>query len=319
MPTPGVSVAFGCRTGVVWTAGFGFANVERQTPATDLTIYRLASISKPIAATALMQQVEQGRVKLDQPVQNWLPEFPVKPEGSITLRHLLTHTSGIRHYRGTEVFSNRRYDSVEAALVIFKDDPLEFKPGTKYQYSSYGYNTLAAVVEMASGETFRTYLRSYLFGPAGMTSTDLEFLEEASPNRCVQYVAGVEEGTFVPARRVDLSNKWAGGGMCGTAGDLVRFCAALDNAKLLRPETLELMRQPMLLDDGSVTKYGLGWQLLKDSQGRLWAAHSGGATGGTTYLIHNPQHGISVAILCNAQNVKGLSGLALKLGEALLP
>ena len=314
--SPGLSVAVSVSNVVCWSAGFGHADLEAKRPATGATVYRYASISKPIAATAVMQLVERGRVALDAPVQRHVPDFPEKPEGAITARHLLTHTSGIRHYRGTEFLSNRRYESVEAALGIFQSDPLEFAPGTKYVYSSHAYNILAAVVEAASAKSFREYLKTEIFRPAGMNSADLEFLEEPQPNRSRQYVRVGEQ--FIPAPAVDLSCKWAGGGMAGTAEDLVRFCIALDQGKLLKPTTRAQMYESATLADGSRTGYGLGWRLVRDKQRRTWTTHSGGATGGTTYLLHNSSNQIAVALLANAQGVKGLDALALRLGQILV-
>jgi len=313
--TPGLSVAVAANDEMLWTGGFGFADLENQKPAGSRTIYRYASISKPIAATALMQLVQRGKVSLDVPIQRYVPSLPPKPEGEITLRHLMTHTSGIRHYRGVEMLSNQRYDSVEAALGIFKDDPLEFQPGAKYQYSSYAYNILAAVVEEASGKSFRAYLRAKVFQPAGMTAADLEFPEEPVEERCQQYLRNGDEFKIAP--RVDLSCKWAGGGMAGTAEDLVRFCIALQQGRLLRAKTAARMYEPGVLMDGKRTDYGLGWRLRKDKAERLWVGHSGGATGGTTYFLHNPQVKVAVALLANAQAVKGLDALAMQLGEIL--
>lgn len=315
--SPGLSVAIAVSNRVCLSTGFGFADLEAKRAATGATIYRYASISKPIAATAVMQLVERGKIFLDAPLQKSVPGFPEKPEGTITARHLLTHTSGIRHYRGTEFLSNRRYESVEAALEIFKDDPLEFSPGTKYQYSSYAYNLLGAVVERASEKSFRDYLRSEIFRPAGMDTADLEFMEVVLTNRCRQYLRLGDQFQLAPT--VDLSCKWAGGGMAGTAEDLVRFCIALDRDQLLQPETRAQMYVSARLPDGKPTGYGLGWGLLHDKQRRLWTAHSGGATGGTTYLLHRSSNQIAVALLANAQGVKGLDALALRLGVMLLP
>lgn len=313
--TPGLSVAVAVDREVVWTGGFGFADLENQKPAGSRTVYRYASISKPIAATAVMQLAERRKVALDAPIQHYVPTFPKKPEGEITLRHLMTHTSGIRHYRGLEMLSNQRYETVEAALGIFKDDALEFVPGAKYQYSSYGYNILAAAVEAKSGQSFRDYLQRNVFGPAGMTAADLELLEEAVEERARQYVRRGD--SFVVAPTVDLSCKWAGGGMAGTAEDLVRFCIALQQGKLLRAKTTARMYEPGVLADGTRTDYGLGWRLRKDQAERLWVGHSGGATGGTTYFLHQPEERLAVALLANAQGVKGLEALAMRVGEIL--
>ncbi|MEW6304645.1 MAG: serine hydrolase domain-containing protein [Verrucomicrobiota bacterium] len=314
--TPGMSVALVMNDELVWSAGFGFADIENKIPAQADTVYRIASISKPIAATAVMQQVETGRVALDDPIQQYVPSFPAKPEGAITLRHLLTHTSGIRHYRGMEVLSWRRYDSVADGITIFQDDALEFAPGAQFKYSSYGYNLLAGVVERAAKARFRDYLRRHIFRPAGMNDSDLEFLEEARL-RARQYVRF--DNGYAPAPAVDLSYKWAGGGIASTAPDLARFHIALNRGKLLKPSTHEAMLQPMKLGNGEISSYGLGWRVETDKQNRTWVHHSGGATGGTTFLRRNPKEGNAVVVLCNAQTVEGLAAFTLKIAEAMLP
>ena len=142
------------------------ADVENNVPAGAGTVYRLASISKPITATAVMQLVERGRVDLDAPVWKYVPAFPVKP-WPVTVRQLLCHQSGVRHYRGDEISSTRHYVDLTEPLKIFKDDPLLFEPGTRTSYTTYGYNLLGAVVEAASGMKFADYLEANIFRPAG--------------------------------------------------------------------------------------------------------------------------------------------------------
>ncbi|MGH9391031.1 MAG: serine hydrolase domain-containing protein, partial [Vicinamibacteria bacterium] len=170
---PGTSVAVVVDGRIAWAQGFGLADVENEVEARPDTVYRIASISKPISATAVLQLMEKGKLSLDDPVTKHVPSLPDRGLG-ITLRHLLTHTSGIRHYKAGEMDLKEHFDSVEAALEIFKDDPLLFTPGTKYSYSSYAYNLLGVVVESASGLTFEAYLRENVWGPAGMTATRLE-------------------------------------------------------------------------------------------------------------------------------------------------
>ena len=173
---PGLSIAVVVDGALVWSRGYGTADLENHVPATATTAYRVASIGKTMTATAVMQLVEQGRIDLDAPVQTYCPAFPEK-RWAVTSRHLLGHTSGIRHYGGpneeAELFNTVHYDSVIEALDIFKDDPLLFEPGTAHQYSSFGYNVLGCVIEGASGQDFRTYLREHVFEPAGMASTRL--------------------------------------------------------------------------------------------------------------------------------------------------
>jgi CubicO group peptidase (beta-lactamase class C family) len=312
---PGMSLAVAVGTEIVWTQGLGLADVEHDVPASANTVYRIASISKPIAATAVMQLAERGKLNIDDPVQKHVPAFPSKGEQTITIRHLMTHTSGIRHYRAGEMESRDRYETVEDALRIFKNDPLLFVPGSKYSYSTYAYNLLAAVVETASGLTFETYLRTHVWEVAGMNATRFDHASAIVPRRARPYVR--EGGTLQNAPFADLSNKWAGGGMLSTAPDLARFHLALEQGKLLKPETLRVMYAPHRLNDGSESTYGLGWASWKDARGQ-WIGHSGGATGGTTFLLRDPSRGVAVAVLCNLESARGLRDLAERIAESAL-
>jgi len=142
---PGVSVAVGVGGRVVWSEGFGFADLEHRVPVTPATRFRIGSISKSLTAAALGQLYERGRLDLDAPVQRYVPSFPTK-RWPITVRQLAGHIAGVRHYRGDEVLLNRRFATVSAGLDIFDDDTLLFEPGTRYSYPSYGWNLLSAVV-----------------------------------------------------------------------------------------------------------------------------------------------------------------------------
>lgn len=313
--TPAISVALVMNDELVWAKGFGLADVENQVPAQANTVYRIASISKPMAATAVMQLVEQGRVNIDDPIQEYVSYFPQKPL-EIAVRNVMSHTSGVRHYKPGEMDMKDHFHSVEEAIEIFKADPLLFTPGTLYSYSSYAYNLLAGVVETASGLTFEAYMKEHVWGPAGMTVTHLEHQGEIVPHRARQYVKAGPNGAVENAPFADLSIKWAGGGIISTAEDLARFHIALNTGKLLQPETLEEMYTPFKLADGNETNYGLGWQIYKDDQGRRWINHGGGATGGSTYLLRQPESKLAVAIMCNVQNAGDRLELALKIIEA---
>jgi CubicO group peptidase (beta-lactamase class C family) len=314
---PGMSVAVVVDGKIAWARGFGLADVENDVPARADTVYRIASISKPMTATAVMQLVEKGQVHLDDLVQKYVPSFPDRGLG-VTLRHLMTHTSGIRHYNGGGEFNDKEhFDSLAAAFEVFENDPLLFTPGTRYSYSTYGYNLLAGVVEAASGLAFEAYMREKVWTPSGMSVTRLEHQGEIVPRRSRQYVkaggGGVENAPFA-----DLSVKWAGGGVLSTVEDLGRFAIALDEGKLLASSTLEEMYQPMTLTDGSKTHYGLGWEIDVDAGGRRWIAHGGGATGGSTYLLRLPERRFAVAICANVQDAGDRRALAMKIAEIVL-
>lgn len=319
MGSPGLAVAIARGPQVVWAAGFGLADVENQVPVTGDSVFRIASISKPMAAVAVMQLVERGRVSLDDPIQKYVPDYPQKGEQTVTVRHLLTHQSGIRHYRPGEMESREPYATLAAAIGIFKNDPLLFVPGTRYLYSTYGYNLLAGVVERASGLSFGEYLRTRIWSPAGMTATALEQPQEIVPRRARQYVRGPGTPPVRNAPYADLSVKWAGGGIISSAADLARFDIALGDARLLKPETMAEMQTAARLANGNRTGYGLGWMVFRDDQGRDWVAHSGGATGGTTYLLRDPARRVAVAVLTNIEGAAGLRDLALELARLVSP
>ncbi len=312
---PGLAVAVVKNDSIIWQEGFGYADVENGSPVRPESVFRIASISKPIAAVAVMQLVEQGKVKLDDPIQKYVPSFPQK-RWKVTLRHLMTHTAGIRHYRPGEFEMKRSFDNLAEAIRIFKDDTLLFQPGTQFRYSTYGYNLLAGVVETATGMSFEAYLQKYVWGPAGMNHTYLEHPREIVPLRVRQYVL-VNGDSLTNAPYADLSIKWAGGGMISTVGDLARFYIALDREILLKKRTQNIMYVPTLLPGGKNTRYGLGWRIWEKVKGHRWIGHTGGATGGTTILIRIPEKGFAVVIFANLQRA-GIRKLAFDVAELFL-
>ncbi len=314
---PGLSVAVAAEGQVRFAAGYGLADLEHEVPCTPETVFRIASISKSITAVALMQTIQQGRASLDDPIQQYVPEFPEKPQGPVTLRHLLTHTSGIRHYAPGEFLQTRHYPSLVEAIGIFRDDPLLFPPGERFSYTTYGYNLLAGVVEKTSGQSFGQYLASRVFEPAGMTSSRLDQAADLVPHRARPYTRrSAKQWQNAPA--VDLSIKWAGGGILSTPTDLCRLHLALEEGKLLAQETKLAMETPGQTSGGKPLAYALGWNVETDRQGRTWVSHSGGTTGGTSFLLRCPAEGCAAAVIANADEVPGLARLARRLALATL-
>ncbi|MCA1586946.1 MAG: beta-lactamase family protein, partial [Acidobacteria bacterium] len=253
---PGLAVALVKDDKLAWTEGVGIADVENDVPVRPDSVFRIASISKPITATAVMQLVQKTLVRLDDPIQRYVASFPEKAGAPLTVRHLLSHTSGVRHYKDGEFDHKESYDSLERAFAIFKDDPLLFPPGEKYSYSTYGYNLLAGIVERVAGVSFEQYLDQHVWAPAEMADTRLEHPQEIVKHRVRHYVrsdgAGLQNAPYA-----DLSIKWAGGGMISTAADLARFHIALNKGQLLEAKTLSEMYTATTLNDGSKSSYGL--------------------------------------------------------------
>ncbi len=312
---PGLSVAVGKGHRLVWSAGFGMADLENSVPARASTVYRLGSISKPITAVAVMQLAERGRLDLDAPIQKYVPSFPEKP-WPITTRLLLGHVSGIRHYGSQdEVNSTRRYTDLTEPLKIFAADPLLFEPGAQYSYTTYGYCLLGAAVEGASGMRFVDYIRERIFEPAGMTAARADSVHDLIPHRARGY-RKTPSGPVENCSLADTSNKIPGGGMVSTPEDLVKFVNALMKGQLVKPETREQMYAPQKTRDGKPVPYGLGWQIA-ESEGRKWVVHGGAQQGISTLLVTLPADGVSVAVMANLERVP-LGPLLRRIAELLL-
>ncbi len=303
---------------VAWEGAVGFADIENEVPARPNMVHRIASISKPISATALMQLVESGKVKLDAPIQTYVPAFPKKDQGDILVWHLLSHTSGIRHYKGSaEVNDTENYPNSLAAIEKFKNDPIGFTPGTKFHYSTYAYTVVGAAIEQASGQQLRDYMQEHVWGPAGMTSTRFEDQGAIVPHRSRGYAIN-PKGEAVNAVYSDNSVRYPGGGMLSTVGDLVRFTAAIQNGTLLKPETLEKMIQPVTLPDGTSTKYGFGWGVdTWEVLGRV-LSHSGGQSGTSTNLLVSLDKGLAVSVIANTRGESGMNEVCVLLANIAL-
>jgi serine beta-lactamase-like protein LACTB, mitochondrial len=293
---PGLSVALGRDEKIVWTAGFGFADLEKRKPATSRTLFRIGSVSKPLTAAGMMLLVEQGRLDLDADIRKYLPDFPDKGE-VITTRQLAGHLAGIRHYRSTEFLMNKPFATVRESLKIFENDPLLFKPGEKYSYSSYGYNLLSSAMESAAKEEFLAYMDKSVFLPLKMTNTMPDRAKAELPERTRFYDAK-PGGGFVVAATVDNSYKWAGGGFLSTPEDLVRFGFALMKPGFLKRESLATMFKSQTTSDGKPTGYGVGWSIRRNPGHRIFM-HTGGSVGGTSVLMLFPDSRVVLAMTAN--------------------
>lgn len=290
----GMTVAILDRNEILLNQGFGFADREAKRPAGPSTIMRLGSVSKPITAVGVLRLVERNKMELDADIRTYVPEFPAKP-WKITLRHLLTHTSGIRHYVASK--SDNLYETVttEQGLKRFSSDPLLFEPGDKFSYSTHAYTLLARAVERVDGRHFVEYMREEVF-PAAGGSLDCEVAKESKPERSALYLKQTGEAKRY-LRREDLSWKYAGGGMEATALGVARFGEAVRSGELLSPETRDRMWTLTTLNDGKPNVYGLGWRV--GANGRV--GHGGSQQGAATYLLVDPKSEIVVAVLANTE------------------
>lgn len=304
---PGLCVAVSVNGDTVWSQAYGFADLERQIPATTTTRFRIGSVSKPLTAAALAMLVERGQLDLDAPVQKYIPDFPQK-DGVITPRLLAGHLTGIRNYRGTEAVSNLPYPNLRSGLKIFENDPLESPPGTKFSYASYNWNVLGVVMESAAGRDFLACMNETVIRPLGLDDTiaDRAGVEDAQRT---QFYEADPAGKFLVAPKVDLSFVWPAGGYLSTAEDLVRFGAAHFRPGFLKPESLKLLFTPQKTLAGASTPYGIGWFVVRD----VWH-HGGDSIGGMATLLMLPSARVVVAIVGNSG--QGLLQNAIRKGRA---
>lgn len=310
---PGFSIAVGLEGDVIWSEGFGYANLEHRIPVTTLTKFRVGSVSKPITAAAMGILMDAGRLDLDALIQEYVPSFPER-RYAITVRQVAGHIAGIRHYQGDENLSAQRYTTVLDGLEIFDDDPLLFEPGTEFSYSTYGWNLLSAVVEGASGESFLEYMKDVVFEPLGLRHTLAGHTDSIIAHRTAFYQRS-QGGRLVNAPFVDNSYKWAGGGFLSTPEDLIRFGSAHLEPGFLEAETLETFFTSLRLDDGEETNYGVGWFIRPNERGERVVYHTGGSVGGTTVLYVNRDRGLVVAAVANIGGARMGPGLAARIAE----
>lgn len=298
---PGLSVAVSIDGSVVWSEGFGYANLEQRTPVTTVTKFRIGSVSKPYTAAALGLLYEQGLLNLDASVQQYVPSFPEKSKGVVTTRLLGGHLAGVRHYLDREFETiNGRYATVTDGLEIFANDTLLSVPGNSYFYSTYGWNLLSAVVEGASGENFLAYMQANVFGPLAMRHTVAGHTDSIIVGRTGFYER-TADGAIVNAPYVDNSYKWAGGGFLSTPEDMVRFANAHLESELLGAETVELLWISQRTAGGELTGYGIGWS-VGDLNGQRVVSHGGGSVGGNCILLILPERKLVLAMTTNITN-----------------
>ena len=296
--TAGISVG----GSIVWEEGAGKRDAAAGLPAQHNMIHRIASIAKPMTAIAIMQLVEQGKIDLDATLQTYVPEFPVKPEGTITVRQLLTHTSGINAYRSKlDGFTFREYPTLVEAMGRFKDRKLVGTPGEVYQYTTYGYVVLGVVIEKVSGLTYAEYMKKHIWEPAGMTCTGPELHKVPVDNKSRLYRL-TKQGKLKKDLNTNISMKLPGGGLQSTVGDLLRFGEAVINGTLVSAQTLaEMMKDPGVRPKESGNPYGMGWFLYGLDADRRVIGHSGGQAGTTTQLMILPDQGVVVACISNTR------------------
>lgn len=301
---PGITAAVAVDGEVIFSGGTGWAELENQAPASGATVHNVASISKVMTAVAVMQLVEQGTLSLEGRLRVYLPALPESVAG-VTLRHILTHTSG---FRDTYALRSRSVEHLIEAIARAGPEALVFAPGERWSYSSAGFNLLQAVIERVSGIGFEEYMRTRVWEPAGMPRTTLDVPSRIVPRRGHGYDRD-DAGNRVNAAFRDLRHLWAAGGMLSTAGDLARFGVAINEGTLLKRSTVAQMHRAQVdlviafVSDGApeerTFRQALGWRIDTDAAGRRYLNQTGAIKGVGSILINYPDEQVVVALIAN--------------------
>jgi CubicO group peptidase (beta-lactamase class C family) len=292
---PGLSVAVLRGGRVLLSRGYGFANLEHRVPASDSTIYQSGSVGKQFTAAAIVMLSEEGKLGLDDPLRRHLPQGP-EAWGAVTLRHLLTHTSGIPDYADSTLDYRRDYTEDELVRLAASLPP-EFSPGERWSYSNTGYLLLGAVIRRVTGSFYGDVLRDRIFRPAGMATARIISEQEIVPNRSDGY--RLVDGRLEHQEWVSPSlNTTADGSLYLTVRDLTRWALALDRGRVLSAGGFKASWTPVTLRSGGTHPYGFGWD-LSEQRGRRRIGHGGSWQGFRTSIQRYPEFDLTVIVLAN--------------------
>lgn len=294
---PGVQVALMIDDSLIWSEAMGFRDLDAELPVESDTKFRVASISKSITSLALAKLMEEDQIDIDKDIKHYLPEFPEK-EYPITTRQLASSTSGIRHYTEKDPRYNEvHYPDILSALEKFENDPLLFKPGTAYQYSSYGWVLLSAVMEKASGKSFFDLMEN-AWDELGITHTAFDYPNSEDPEISKFYIKDGKKGRVI-APKDNRSYMYAGGGFLSTAEDLVHMGSVLLGDEYIQEKTRKELFRSQVLADGSETHYGLGWETGVNRLGTRVVFHGGSLSSARSHLIIYPEENVVFAYIAN--------------------
>lgn len=297
---------------IIFKKGYGMANIELGTPNTPEMKFQIGSITKQFTATAILQLQEKGLLSLDDPITKHLPEYPQETGDKITVRHLLSHNSGIPNYTDMPGIMTQKAlpVTVDELLGTFKDKPLEFEPGEKYKYSNSGYVVLGAIIEAVSGKTYEDYIQENILEPLNMSNSGYDHRDRIIKNRAAGYTQD-EKGELRNADFVHMSAPYSAGALYSTVEDMLIWDQALYTEKILKKSSLDKMFTPVLKN------YGYGW-VIEEKYDHTLVWHNGGIDGFHTTFNRWVDDNVCTVVLSNndsapVENIA--SGLAAMIFE----
>lgn len=298
----GMSISVSQQGDLIWSKGFGFAQKKPRTKVKPSeTIFRIASISKSITGLALAKLAEDKLVDLDSSIYKYLPDYP-KKEFDFTVRQLGGNLAGIRHYKDNDEYALNKKMTITEGLDLFKDDPLLFKPGTQFNYSTFGFVLLSEVMQQASKIPFSTYVNDSIFKPLKMEHSMMDISDADIPNRTKYYKSSILKKPVL-ASAVSNEFKVAGGGFLSTSEDLIKFGNEIISPKTVSKESLSEIITSQRLATGNNTGYGIGFSVETSKNGTPKYYHTGGGVGASTLLLIYPKEELVITVLTNLTGV----------------
>jgi CubicO group peptidase (beta-lactamase class C family) len=303
---PGLAILVARKGKVIYEKAFGSANLELGVPMKSNMVFQIGSITKQFTAVAILQLAEQGRLSLQDSVQQYVKDYPNKGF-TITIEQLLTHTSGIRDFQtidhpGQNVL---RWDFTPKQLIDhFKYTPLEFEPGTKYNYTNSGYVLLGRIIEVVSGQSYQTYLMQHVIRKAGLQHTFFANQDTLVPNRVQSYSR--DKGYFENSDYMSYSFGFGCGDLLSTVGDLFLWHTALMHGQVIKKESLDKAYTPYKLKNGTAINYGYGW-IIDQFNGVKRIHHEGQISGFVSEEKYFPEEDIFVATMANVKSPEDIT------------
>jgi len=308
-PIPGLALEIIQHGKPAKIAAYGVANLEWHTAVTPETVFEIGSVTKQFTAAGILLLAQEGKLSVDDKISRYLKDTP-ETWTNITLRHLLTHTSGLKNYTGLDGFELTRHLTQAQFIRRMSSEPLDFAPGAKWSYSNTGFSLLGYVIENVSGQGYWPFMQERIFGPLGMSSTT-----NRDPRRIITGRASGYEtdhaGHYVN-RDYDLTDIFSAGAIVSTVGDLAKWNTSLDEHTLLTAATEREMWTPVQLNNGTTHAYGFGW-FLEPLQGRQTIGHSGSTSGFSASIQRFPKDGLAVIVLTNSDE----SGIGTKVAKEI--
>lgn len=294
---PGATVLASRNGQIIYKKAFGMANLELNTPMQVDNVFWIASIGKQFTAVAILQLMEQGKLNLQDEITKFIPDYPVQGN-KITIEHLLTHTSGIHNYSGMKDPEKKlAFDCTPNEVIdFFKNLPMRFVPGTKWEYSNSGYFLLGYIIEKITGKSYSEYLEENFFKPLDMTNSLFANNKRVIKNRVGAYSQG--DNGYENARHLNMTHIYSAGAIQSTVADFFKWHQAVITYKLLKKETIEKAFTKYKLIGGKETDYGYGWRLgYVYENSSIW--HGGGIEGFGNIEIYLPKEDVFVVIFTN--------------------